>query len=217
MFSGLIAHDGRVASTEGDARRGMTLVVEAPDAIAAGVAAGDSVAVNGACLTVVAFDARTMRFDVVPETVARTSFDALRAGQRVNVELSLRVGDRLGGHFVYGHVDASASILAKEPEGQGFRLHVVLPDPLAPFIVEKGYVAVDGVSLTVASVTPDSFTVALIPETARRTTLGEKGPGARVNLEIDPIARYAQGAMAAYTAQRDAAPTADEVSWAYEI
>ncbi len=217
MFSGLIAHDGRVASIEGDARRGMTLVVEAPDAIAAGVAIGDSVAINGACLTVVAFDARTMRFDVVPETVARTGFDALRPGRRVNVELSLRVGDRLGGHLVYGHVDANASILAKDPEGQGFRLHVVLPDALAPFIVEKGYVAVDGVSLTVASVTQDAFTIALIPETARRTTLGEKGPGDRVNIEIDPVARYAHGAAAAYAVHRDGAPTADEVAWAYEI
>ncbi|HEX3465838.1 MAG TPA: riboflavin synthase [Candidatus Elarobacter sp.] len=217
MFSGLIAHAGRVASIEGDARRGMTLVVEAPDAVADGVALGDSVAINGACLTVVAFDARTMRFDVVPETVARTGFDSLRAGARVNVELSLRVGDRLGGHLVYGHVDASASILAKEPEGQGFRLHVVLPDALAPFIAEKGYVAVDGVSLTVASVTQERFTIALIPETARRTTLGQKGPGERVNIEIDPVARYAVGAAAAYPAHRDAAPTADEVAWAYEI
>ncbi|HTD38016.1 MAG TPA: riboflavin synthase [Candidatus Limnocylindrales bacterium] len=217
MFSGLIVHEGRVASVEGDARRGMTLVVEAPEAIADGVALGDSVAIDGACLTVVGFDARTMRFDVVPETVARTGFDALRAGRRVNVELSLRVGDRLGGHLVYGHVDASASILEKVAEGQGFRLHVVLPDALAPFIVEKGYVAVDGVSLTVASVTHDRFTVALIPETARRTTLGEKGPGERVNIEIDPVARYAQGAAAAYAVHRDAAPTADEVAWAYEI
>ncbi|HTD35545.1 MAG TPA: riboflavin synthase [Candidatus Elarobacter sp.] len=217
MFSGLIAHDGRVASIEGDARRGMTLIVEAPDAIAAGVAIGDSVAINGACLTVVAFDARTMRFDVIPETVSRTGFDALRAGQRVNVELSLRVGDRLGGHLVYGHVDANASILAKDPEGQGFRLQVVLPDALAPFIVEKGYVAIDGVSLTVASVTPEKFTIALIPETARRTTLGEKGPGDRVNIEIDPVARYAHGAAAVYAVHRDGAPTADEVAWAYEI
>lgn len=217
MFSGLIVHDGRVAAIDGDARRGITLTVEAPDAIADGVAIGDSVAVNGACLTVVAFDARTMRFDVVPETVARTGFDALRAGDPVNVELSLRVGDRLGGHLVYGHVDASASILAKEREGQGFRLHVVLPDALASLIVEKGYVAVDGVSLTVASVTADHFEIALIPETARRTTLGSKGPGARVNLEADPVARYAQGAMNVYAQQRSSAPTADEVAWAYEI
>jgi riboflavin synthase len=217
VFSGLILHDGRVAAVEGDARRGLTLVVDAPEAIADGVAVGDSVAVNGACLTVVAFDARTMRFDVVPETVARTGFDRLRAGDRLNVELSLRVGDRLGGHLVYGHIDDTASILAKEPEGQGFRLHVVLPDGLAPFIVEKGYVAVDGVSLTVASADRERFTIALIPETARRTTLGSKGPGDRVNLEIDPVARYAQGAVAAYTQQRDSAPTADEVAWAYEI
>ena len=217
MFSGLIAHDGRVASVEGDRARGMTLVVEAPSAAADGVALGDSVAVNGACLTVVGFDARTMRFDVVPETVARTGFDRLRAGDRLNVELSLRVGDRIGGHFVYGHVDGTASILAKEPEGQGFRLHVVLPDALAPFIVEKGYVAVDGVSLTVASCDRERFTIALIPETARRTTLGTKGPGDRVNLEIDPVARYAQGAVAAYSQQRDSVPTADEVAWAYEI
>ncbi|HEY6237121.1 MAG TPA: riboflavin synthase [Candidatus Elarobacter sp.] len=217
MFSGLIVYEGRVASAEGDARRGITLVVEAPEAVAGGVATGDSIAINGACLTAVGFDARTVRFDVVPETVARTGFDRLRAGDRVNVELSLRVGDRLGGHFVYGHVDGTASILAKEPEGQGFRLHVVLPDALAPYIVEKGYVAVDGVSLTVASCDRERFTIALIPETARRTTLGTKGPGDRVNLEIDPVARYAQGAVAAHAQQRDSAPTADEVAWAYEI
>jgi riboflavin synthase len=223
VFSGLIAFDGAVASIEAcpepgrRAQRGMTLVVEAPTAIADGVADGDSVAVNGACLTVVAHDARTMRFDVVPETVARTGFDALRRGDMVNVELSLRLGDRLGGHLVYGHVDANASILAKDREGQGFRMRIVLPDALAPFIVEKGYVAVDGVSLTVASVTAEDFTVALIPETARRTTLGAKGPGDRVNLEIDPVARYANGAMQVYASQRTDAPTADEVAWAYEI
>jgi riboflavin synthase len=198
VFSGLIAVDGRVASVDGDATRGITLVVEAPDAVAAGVAHGDSIAVNGVCLTVVGFDARTLRFDVVPETVARTGFDALRPGERVNVELSLRLGDRLGGHLVYGHVDDNAAILAKDPEGQGFRLVVALPPALSPFIVEKGYVTIDGVSLTVASVDGDRFSIALIPETARRTTLGDKGPGDRVNIEVDPVARYVQGALAAY-------------------
>ncbi|HYZ16903.1 MAG TPA: riboflavin synthase [Candidatus Acidoferrum sp.] len=216
MFSGLIVHDGRVASLEGDKTRGMTLAVEAPEAIADGVAVGDSVAINGVCLTVVAFDDRTMRFDVVPETIRRAGFDALRPGERLNLELSLRLGDRLGGHLVYGHVDDNAAIVGKEPEGQGFRLHVALPAALAPFIVEKGYIAVDGVSLTVASVSLDHFSIALIPETARRTTLGAKGAGARVNLEIDPVARYAQAAIAAY-AQRDGGPTPDEVAWAYEI
>ena len=216
MFSGLIAFGGRVGALDGDESRGLTLTVEAPDAIADGVALGDSVAVNGVCLTVVAFDERTMRFDVIPETVRRTGFDALRPGDRLNVELSLRLGDRLGGHLVYGHVDGNASILEKEPEGQGVRLHIVLPDDLAPFIVEKGYVAVDGVSLTVASVADDRFTIALIPETLRRTTLGAKGPGDRVNLEVDPVARYARGAALAY-AHHDGVPSADEVAWAYEI
>jgi len=198
VFSGLIAHDGRVATIDGDRERGMTLIVEAPGAIADGVALGDSVAVNGVCLTVVGFDERTMRFDVVPETIARTAFETLHAGDRLNVELSLRLGDRLGGHLVYGHVDANAAVLAKEPEGQGFRLHVELPPALAPFIVEKGYVAVDGVSLTVAAADDGRFSIALIPETARRTTLGTKNGGDRVNIEVDPVARYAQGALEAY-------------------
>lgn len=217
MFSGLIAFDGRVVSAEGDRSRGVTLVVESPAALADGVALGDSVAVNGVCLTVVSAEARTMRFDVVPETVDRTGFDRLRAGDRLNIELSLRVGDRLGGHLVYGHVDANASILSKEPEGQGFRLRVSLPDALLPFVVEKGYIAVDGVSLTVASADHEGFTVALIPETARRTTLGTKGPGDRVNLEVDPVARYAHGAAAQYAHRDASAPTAEEVAWAYEI
>lgn len=217
MFSGLIAFDGRVASVEGDRIRGLTLVVDAAAAIADGVALGDSVAVNGVCLTVVGCDARTMRFDVVPETVDRTGFDRLRAGDPLNLELSLRVGDRLGGHLVYGHVDGNASILGKEPEGQGFRLRVSLPDALIPFVVEKGYIAVDGVSLTVASADHDAFTVALIPETARRTTLGVKDPGDRVNLEVDPVARYAHGAAELYAHRDASAPTAEEVAWAYEI
>jgi len=138
VFSGLIAHAGRVAMVEGDAARGMTLAVESPGAIAEGVAVGDSIAIDGVCLTVVGYDALIMRFDVVPETVARTDIADLHPGDRVNVELSLRLGDRLGGHLVYGHVDASAPILGKTEEGQGYRLRVALPDALAPFIVEKG-------------------------------------------------------------------------------
>jgi riboflavin synthase len=202
VFSGLIAHAGVVVAIEGDAAHGMTLVVEAPGALADGVAHGDSVAVNGVCLTVVAFDDRTMRFDVVPETVRRAAFDGLREGDRVNVELSLRLGDRLGGHLMYGHVDAYATIVSREPEGQGFRLVVELPQTLRPFVVEKGYVAVDGVSLTVAATSSETFSIALIPETARRTTLGTKRAGDRVTIEVDPVARYVQGALTAYT-QRD--------------
>jgi riboflavin synthase len=198
MFSGLIQHAGRVASIAGDVDAGMTLAIEAADAIADGVALGDSIAVNGVCLTVVAFDERTMRFDVVPETVRRAALDQLQPGDFVNLELSLRMGDRLGGHLVYGHVDAHAAIVAREPEGQGYWLTVDLPPTLAPFIVEKGYVTVDGVSLTVAATTASTFSIALIPETARRTTLGVKTRGDRVTLEVDPVARYVQGALVAY-------------------
>jgi riboflavin synthase alpha subunit len=215
MFSGLIVHEGQVASTSGDAESGITLAIEAPGAVADGVELGDSIAINGVCLTVVATDERTMRFDVVPETVRRSELGTLRPGARVNVELSLRLGDRLGGHLVYGHVDANASIVAKDPEGQGYRLAVELPEELAPFIVEKGYVAVDGVSLTVASVDRDRFTIALIPETARRTTLGVKGPGDRVNLEVDPVARYARGAALAYAGRAERRSAAED-RWAAE-
>jgi riboflavin synthase len=217
MFSGLIAHLGRVATVRGSVADGISLRIEAPGAIVDGVADGDSIAINGVCLTVVTHDAMTMTFDVVPESIRRAGFEALAAGDPVNVELSLRLGDRLGGHLVYGHVDASATIVAKAVEGQGHRLTVERPPEIAPFIVEKGYVTVDGVSLTVASVNGSIFTIALIPETSRRTTLGTKVAGARVNLEVDPVARYAIGAVDAYRANDDRATTSDELAWAYEI
>jgi riboflavin synthase len=216
MFSGLIAHVGRVAARTGNLDEGMRLTIEAPGAIAEGVAEKDSIAINGVCLTVVAYDARTIAFDVVPESIRRAGFDVLHENDPVNVELSLRLGDRLGGHLVYGHVDASATIIAKEREGQGHRLTIERPAAIAALIVEKGYITVDGVSLTVASVAPGRFTIALIPETSRRTTLGTKGAGARVNLEADPVARYALAAVEAYRDAPDQA-SSDELAWAYEI
>lgn len=219
MFSGLISHLGRVASLRGDLRNGMVLTVEAPDALAEGVADKDSVAINGVCLTVVQHDARTMTFDIVPESIERAGFDALREGSHVNVELSLRLGDRLGGHLVYGHVDATAAIVAKTPEGQGHRLTIERPAAVSRYIVEKGFIAIDGVSLTIASVTRDHFTIALIPETSRRTSLGTKDRGDRVNVEIDPVARYAFAALDAYKeTEEPAGATSDELlAWAYEI
>jgi riboflavin synthase len=217
MFSGLIAHLGRVSAIRGGVDEGISLTIEAPGAIADGVAAGDSIAINGVCLTVVSFDTSTMSFDVVPESIRRAGFDAVHPGDPVNIELSLRLGDRLGGHLVYGHVDGGATIIAKEVEGQGHRLTLERPADLAPFIVEKGYITVDGVSLTVASTADGRFTIALIPETSRRTTLGHKTAGARVNLEVDPVARYAIGAMDAYRALDERATTHEELAWAYEI
>ncbi len=217
MFSGLIAYLGRVSAVRGGAVEGISLAIEASDAIADGVVDGDSIAINGVCLTVVDHDRTTMSFDVVPESIRRAGFDALVAGDVVNVELSLRLGDRLGGHLVYGHVDANATIIAKDVEGQGHRLTIERPADIAPFIVEKGYVAVDGVSLTVAGASNGRFTIALIPETSRRTTLGMKLAGARVNLEVDPVARYAIGAMDAYRSLDDRGTTTAELAWAYEI
>jgi riboflavin synthase len=194
MFSGLIAHRARVASVVPDPRGGARLRIEAPAAIAEGVEPKDSIAIDGVCLTAVELDARTIAFDVVPETLARSSLGSLAEGQAVNLELSLRLGDRLGGHFVYGHVDAAVRIAGVAPEGQGVRMRIELPAGLRRFVVEKGYVALDGVSLTVASAGAETFEIALIPETLARTTLGARCPGDVLNLEIDPIARYAVAA-----------------------
>jgi riboflavin synthase len=216
VFSGLIAHVGRVAFVEPVVGGGVRLRVRARDAVREGVAAKDSIAINGVCLTAVAVDDADMTFDVVPETVHRSTLGALRVGDPVNVELSLRLGDRIGGHFVYAHVDATVAILGDASEGQGRRLTFERPAELAPFIVEKGYVALDGVSLTVASIEPSAFAVALIPETARRTTFAERKRGDRVNLEIDPIARYALGSVNAYHHPGEG-PTREEIEWAYEI
>jgi riboflavin synthase len=216
VFSGLIGHLGRVSSSERDARGGVRLRVEAPGAVAEGVAPKDSIAVSGVCLTIVEHDAESMSFDVVPETLERSVLGSLAVGSPVNVELSLRLGDRLGGHLVYGHVDAVTRLAGKRPEGQGHRLTVEVPPGLERFLVEKGYVAVDGVSLTIAAVRDGAFEIALIPETSARTTLGAKGPGDLVNLEIDPIARYALAAADTY-GRRGAGPTEEELSWAYEI
>jgi riboflavin synthase len=157
----------------------------------------DSIAIDGACLTVTRVDGDVVTFDVVPETLARTSLRDRRPGDPANVEYALRAQDRLGGHLVYGHVDVASGVLSVLNEGQGKRMRVERPSALASAIVEKGFVAIDGVSLTVAAVGEGWFEVALIPETLARTTLGLRAAGDRVNLEIDPFARYAQAAIEA--------------------
>jgi riboflavin synthase len=215
VFGGLIAHVGRVVAVERDPRGGVRLKIEAPAALAEGVEPKDSIAIEGVCLTVVEHDGTIATFDVVPETLQRSTLGNLHAGARVNLELSLRLGDRLGGHLVYGHVDATTTILSKVAEGQGHRLAFDLPGSLAPFLIEKGYVALDGVSLTIAAVRDGRFEIAMIPETAQRTTLGAKAPGGRVNVEIDPVARYAVGAASLFAHGSDA--SRDELAWAYEI
>ena len=195
MFSGLVAYGGRIHEIERDARGGMRLVVACEGVEQERPEVKDSIAIDGVCLTATELSGERITFDVIPETIERSTLGARTQGERVNVEYSLRVGDRMGGHFVYAHVDARARVIARTPEGQGERMRIERPARIAEGIVEKGYVAVDGVSLTVAATGPDWFELALIPETIRRTTLGARPVGSEVNLEIDPLARYVAAAL----------------------
>jgi riboflavin synthase len=191
MFSGLIAYNGTVQRATPLEGGGVRLRVRCENASEEDVEVKDSIAVNGVCLTAADVDHNVVEFDVVPETLARSNLGTLREGDTVNVEYSLRVGDRMGGHFVYGHVDATGEVLSRTPEGQGERMRVSLPTNLQRYVPEKAFISVDGVSVTVAAAGEGWFELALIPETLRRTTLGRRNAGDRVNLEIDPLARYA--------------------------
>jgi riboflavin synthase len=191
MFSGLIGYRGTIESIDVLAGGGVTLRVRCEGVERERPEVKDSIAVDGVCLTATSLDGDVVSFDVIPETLARSTLGRRVSGDRVNLEYSLRVGDRMGGHFVYGHVDATAPVLVRNREGQGERVRIERPAALASMIPEKAFVAIDGVSLTVAAVGEGWFEVALIPETLTRTTLGERPTGSRVNLEIDPIARYA--------------------------
>jgi riboflavin synthase len=191
MFSGLIAYRGTIVSAQPGAQGGVTLRVRCEGVANEEPRPKDSIAIDGVCLTAASIDGDVISFDLVPETLQRTTLGALHPGDRVNVEYSLRVGDRVGGHFVYGHVDATAAVIARVPEGQGARMRLERPAALAPMIPEKAFIAIDGVSLTVAAAGEGWFDVALIPETIARTGMGERRPGSRVNLEVDPVARYA--------------------------
>jgi riboflavin synthase len=189
MFTGLVSDVGVVERLE--PRAGGARITIRPGTLPVDeLAPGESVACNGACLTVVERGAGRMSFDAVPETLARTTLGQWRQGTRVNLERALRLSDRLGGHLVQGHVDAVGQIVARVPEGQGARLTVSLPPAIAPLVAEKGSIAIDGVSLTVARAGRDRFEVALIPETLSRTVLGAAAPGTPVNLEADLVARH---------------------------
>ena len=189
MFTGLVADVGVVERLE--PRAGGARVTIRPGSLPVDeLEPGESVACNGACLTVVQRGGGLMSFDAVPETLARTTLGSWRPGTRVNLERALRLSDRLGGHLVQGHVDAVGKVLARAAEGQGARLTVSLPPAIAPLVAEKGSIAIDGVSLTVARAGRDRFEVALIPETLSRTVLGDAAPGTAVNLEADVVARH---------------------------
>lgn len=192
MFSGLIEYRGAVLGLEPRAQGGATLTVRCEGVQSERPEPKDSIAIDGVCLTVTAIHGEIVTFDVVPETLRCSNLGERITGDLVNVEYALRVGDRLGGHLVYGHVDAAPRVLLRTPEGQGERLRIETPASLAPMLAAKGFVALDGVSLTIAASEGEWFEVAVIPETLARTTLGARVPGSRVNLEVDPIARYAR-------------------------
>ena len=195
MFTGIVREVGRVARLGGDGPA-LRLEVEAPET-APGVAIGDSVSISGVCLTAVEIAEGRIGFDVVPESLARTSLDGLAAGDRVNVEPALRAGEPLGGHYVQGHVDAVGRVRQVDGGEDGTRVWFDAPGELLRYVVEKGSITVDGTSLTVSALDDAGFEVALVPHTLAATTLGELEPGDPVNLEPDVLAKYVERLIAA--------------------
>lgn len=195
MFTGLVEETGRVVSFA-PAQKAWAMQLAA-QVVPAGVAVGDSVAVNGCCLTVTRFDAGHLWFELLEESRRLTNFSELKPGAAVNLERSLRADARLGGHFVTGHIDALGRVEVLEARGKDHYLRVSMPAGSGRYLVHKGSIAVDGISLTLAEVTGDRFAVWLIPHTLAATNLREKQAGAGVNLEFDLLAKYVEKLLAA--------------------
>ena len=211
MFTGLVSAVARVVSLRTGVD-GAVLAVGRPAAFG-DVAVGESIAVSGVCLTVVPPTAagQPLCFDVSPESLARSSLGGLAAGAGVNLERALRASDRLGGHVVAGHVDGTAEVLAVEKSGDSWTFRFSLPASLSRYAVEKGSIAVDGISLTVAALSEGSFDVAVIPHTFTATTLGERKAGDRVNLEVDVLGKYVERLLEARLGDaRETAEARDE-------
>lgn len=194
MFTGIVREVGLVVEAD-EVGGGRALRVRAPTT-AASTRVGDSIAIDGCCLTATEVADGTIRFQAVPETIARSTLGTLERNEQVNVEPAIRAGEELGGHYVQGHVDAVGRILSVEAEGQGFRVVVEVPEAVLRYCVEKGSVTVDGVSLTVAELVDDGFAVALVPHTLEATTLSALRPGQAVNLEADVLAKYVERLVA---------------------
>jgi riboflavin synthase len=190
MFTGLVEATGELATITPRGDGGARLTVRAP--LAGEVRSGDSIAVNGCCLTAVSIDREKLAFDLLGETLARTNLGALSPGAPVNLERALAANARLGGHFVQGHIDTTAEILAFAQVGADWRLEVALPAEFARYLAFKGAVAIDGISLTVAEVNRTSFVCWIIPHTRTVTSLGARTAGERVNLEFDLLAKYVE-------------------------
>lgn len=190
MFTGIVEELGTVAAVEdqGDAIR---LGISAATVLE-GTGLGDSIAVNGCCLTVTSIDGDTWTADVMQETLDKTSLYGVRPGDAVNLERAVTADKRLGGHIVQGHVDGVGEVVSRTPSEHWEVVEIAMPEALSRYLVDKGSITVDGVSLTVVEAGTDRFTVSLIPETLARTTLGTRQPGDRVNLEVDVIAKYVE-------------------------
>ena len=194
MFTGIVEEMGMVRAVNLDQERDNMLTIGCTTAIE-DAKLGDSIAVSGVCLTVTALDAGRFTVCVSGETLRRTSLGDLEVGSPVNLERSLRFGGRMGGHYVQGHVDGMGTITAVVPDGESLRVTIAPPASLLPYIVEKGYIAVDGVSLTVAERHPEDFVIALIAYTQNAVIMGRQGPGTRVNLEVDILAKYVENVL----------------------
>ena len=196
MFTGIVEEVGRVESMEhpGQPAGVKRLSINATRTLE-GLKLGDSIAVNGACLTVTNLDGGCFRVELAPETLRRTNLGSLQPGWGVNLERSLAVGDRLGGHIVQGHVDARGRVSSLVPEGDCVIMRFRAPRRLMPYIVEKGFVAIDGISLTVVKRGASSFTVSVIPYTLENTALKGRSVGEAVNLEVDILAKYVESLL----------------------
>jgi len=188
LFTGLVIGMGEVATVK--ARSGGAVLSLKAGEIAAGAKLGDSIAINGVCLTVVEKKSDMLSFDISDETLRSTNLGSLKKGDRVNLETSLTPDSKIGGHFVTGHVDAIGSIRSKVNLGDMLKIEIGVPQKVVNFLVEKGSVAVDGISLTVVDVLNDGFTIVIIPHTAKLTTIGFKGAGDTVNIESDILGKY---------------------------
>lgn len=195
MFTGIVEHLGTVSAVD-RAERGRTIVVEAGP-ISSHVKVGDSIALNGACLTVVRVEQPMIYFEAVGETLDRTNLGNLERGDTVNLERPMAASGRFDGHIVQGHVDGIGTVKDVEADGTARRIRIEIPGSLGRYVVEKGSITIDGVSLTVASVEGETVEVALIPHTLEVTTFGQRRPGDRVNLEVDVLAKYVERLLGA--------------------
>lgn len=194
MFTGIVEEMGTVKQITNVSEQAIQLTIEAEE-ITGDLQIGDSIAINGICLTVTDFHADAFYVDVMPETIKATSLHTVATGSRINLERSLPVDGRVGGHFVSGHVDDTGEITARQKQANAIYYDITVPEKFLAFVVTKGSIAVDGVSLTIFAIAENTITLSLIPHTVSATVLGEKGVGDHVNLEFDMLAKYVQNML----------------------